>query len=295
MSETKKVDMYLDKFRKLHGMEFRIDKVGKPYRKAFDESTKRFRSFYPWPKDDRQVIESGDAKSIENGASASYDYCREKIWNKETRKMEFHLYDYKKVEELIRAKQDADKHAAKVAVEEIEKNLELSKNSGDVAAIKKLSEEYSKSRMNFESLVKAPRYSFFKFYKKVFDVRVTLKDTATFEKWDKTQVDAKDVMCEAVSASIVRNAIETLTDIQIPLVHGKDKLGKPAMVKPFDWEDAHAKALEGLFAKLKVAGDGMDTKYLILPAAKFVVPEDDFGKDFDGEAQKPVEPSAIPF
>lgn len=234
MSETKKVDMYLDKFRKLHGMEFRIDKVGKPYRKAFDEAAKRFRSFYPWPKDDRQVIESGDAKSIENGASASYEFCREKIWNKETRKMEFHLFPIK------------------------------------------------------------DKSSFYKTFRKVFDVRVTLKDTATFEKWDKTQVDAKDVMCEAVSASIVRNAIETLTDIQIPLVQGKDKLGKPAMVKPFDWEDAHAKALEGLFAKLKVSGEGMDTKYLILPAAKFVVPEDDFGKDF-GEAQKPVEPSAIPF
>lgn len=231
----KKVDFYLDKIRKLHGLEFRIDKVNKPYRKGFDPSTNKPRSFYAWPKDERQVIESGDEKSIQNAASASFDNCREKIWNKATRKMEFHLYPIK------------------------------------------------------------DKSSFYKTFKKVFDVRVTLKDTTTFEKWDKTQVDAKTLMCEAVSASLVRNAIETLTDINIPLVQGKDKAGNPAKVKPFDWEDSHVKALEGLFAKLKVSGEGMDTKYLILPTAQFTVPEEDFGKDFGETVVTENKPEALPF
>jgi hypothetical protein len=235
MSETKKVDFYLDKFRNLNGKEFRIDKVNKPYRKGFDETTKRFRSFYAWPKDDRQVIESGDEKSIENGASASFDNCREKIWNKTAKKMEFHKYPIK------------DKSA------------------------------------------------FYKGFRKVFDVRITLKDTATFEKWDKTQVDAKSVMCEAVSASIIKNAIETLTDVTVPLIDGKDKVGKPAKVKPFDWEDSHVKALEGVYAKLKVTGEGMDTKYLVLPTAKFVTPEDDFGNDFGEVKKEDKMPEALPF
>ena len=235
MSEMKKVDFYLDKFRKLHGMEFRIDKVGKPYRKGFDPSTNKPRAFYPWPKDDRQVIESGDEKSIQNAASASYDYCREKFWNKVARKMEFHLYPIK------------------------------------------------------------DKSSFYKTFKKAFDVRVTLKDTTTFEKWDKTQVDAKTLMCDAVSASIIRNAIETLTDVNVPLVQGKDKAGNPAKVKPFDWEDSHARSLEGQFAKLKVSGEGMDTKYLILPTAKFLVDEPEFGAEFGVGEKKLIQPEDIPF
>ena len=51
----------------------------------------------------------------------------------------------------------------------------------------------------------------------------------------------------------------------IPMVEGKDKAGNAAMVEAYDWEDTAKNLLEGKFIKMKVSGEGMDTKYIFQP------------------------------
>jgi len=45
------------------------------------------------------------------------------------------------------------------------------------------------------------------------------------------------------------------------------------MVRPFDWEDGLRKELEGKYAKVKVRGEGMDTKYSFKEGTPFTEEE----------------------
>ena len=51
---------------------------------------------------------------------------------------------------------------------------------------------------------------------------------------------------------------------------GKDKAGNEAMVEVYDWEDTLKNVLEGKFVKMKVSGEGMDTKYMFQEGKAFV-------------------------
>ena len=62
-------------------------------------------------------------------------------------------------------------------------------------------------------------------------------------------------------------------DSGVQFVDGKDKLGNPAKVKPFDWEDGVKNQLEGKFIQMRVKGTGLETKYIFKEVAPFLVEE----------------------
>ena len=55
----------------------------------------------------------------------------------------------------------------------------------------------------------------------------------------------------------------------VPMKEGKDKAGNDAMVEVYDWEDELKNVLEGKFVKMKVSGEGMDTKYIFQEGKEF--------------------------
>lgn len=133
---------------------------------------------------------------------------------------------------------------------------------------------------------------FYKTYKKVFDLAVDIDSPIEISRWDKdaqqnvTEKVANNVVFQGVSASKIKTMLEFLSlDEGIQLVDGKDKLGNPSMVKPFDWEDTIKDSLAGKFVKVKVTGSGIDSKYIFTEGKEFTpvaneVPDTPFTEDF---------------
>jgi hypothetical protein len=111
----------------------------------------------------------------------------------------------------------------------------------------------------------------FKTFKKTFDIDVEFANPVNLKNWKNPEGIDVTTARVPVNASHIKTMLETYTDEAdaIKLIPGKDKAGKPAMVKPFDWEDALAEKLVGIFCHTKVTGEGMDTKYIWKPAAPF--------------------------
>ena len=62
-------------------------------------------------------------------------------------------------------------------------------------------------------------------------------------------------------------------DSDVELVDGKDKLGNPAKVRPFDFEDNLVDELQGKYVKFKVRWEGIDTRYQFKEGKQFdIVP-----------------------
>lgn len=133
---------------------------------------------------------------------------------------------------------------------------------------------------------------FYKTYKKSFDLCVDIDSPIEVTRWDKdakqdvTEKVANNVVFQGVSASKIKTMLEFLgLDETIQLVEGKDKLGNPSMVKPFDWEDTTKDALAGKYVKVKVTGSGIDSKYIFTEGKEFAPVKDEvvdtpFNEDF---------------
>ena len=232
-NEVKKVEFYADKLRTVCGKDFKIEKVYPAYRSGFDPQSNRMRQFYFFPVDERLVINAGDEATKARKDEAKKE-LREKVWNKESKTMEFHR---------VNAKLDGE---------------------------------------------------WFKTFKKTFDVDVRFAAPVKLSNWKNPEGVEVSTARVPVNASHVKTMLETYTNEAdaIKLIPGKDKAGNPAMVKPFDWEDALAGKLVGTFAHAKVTGEGMDTKYIWKPAAPFTSikeAEEVFGAEAPKE-DKPYKP-----
>jgi hypothetical protein len=114
--------------------------------------------------------------------------------------------------------------------------------------------------------------TWFKTFKKTFDVRLQLANPQNFPhyKFPDTGVDT-DYVQVRLGSSKIKDMLENLTEetVGINLIPGKDKAGKPAMVRPFDWEDSLATKLEGVYFRFRTTGTGMDTRYVYKNTAPF--------------------------
>ncbi len=137
---------------------------------------------------------------------------------------------------------------------------------------------------------------FFKTFKKTFDIEVKFKSPVKIKKWNVPEGVETDEVRVPVNSSHIKTMLETYTNEadSVNLVPGKDKAGNPAMVKPFDWEDALAVKLVGVFANAKVTGTGLDTQYIWKPATPFEVKKEDTNfEDFGKPEQKKAGESTI--
>lgn len=89
MSDKKIV--YADKLRDICGVDFVVNKVFPPYRSGFDPQTNKMRQFYQFPVDARLVVGSKDESIMSRKDEAKKEF-REKVWNRDEKKMEFHKY-----------------------------------------------------------------------------------------------------------------------------------------------------------------------------------------------------------
>lgn len=147
-------------------------------------------------------------------------------------------------------------------------------------------------KFTFVKLKEKVTRDFYKTYKKSFDISVDIDSPIEVTRWDKdaqqnvTEKVVNNVVFQGVSASKIKTMLEFLgLDENIELVDGKDKLGNPAMVKPFDWEDTIKDSLAGKFIKVKVTGSGIDSKYIFTEGKEFTpvaneVPDTPFTEDF---------------
>lgn len=123
---------------------------------------------------------------------------------------------------------------------------------------------------------------FFGTYKKVYDIEVVIKESFKNTVWNKDTKQEEEVeffegtsaTLNAFSAGRLRNLIESLDlDEGLVLIDGKDKLGEPTLVKPYDWEDLYKAKLEGKFVSMRVRGTGLDTKYSFKEVSAFPITE----------------------
>ena len=119
---------------------------------------------------------------------------------------------------------------------------------------------------------------FFKTWKKVFDLEIETEQEVEVDAWDKetkSNVRRSDtefnITC--VSAGKIKSLLRGIMDEDkgetIPMIKGKDKAGNEAMVEAYDWEDSLKNIAEGKFVKVKVSGEGMDTKYMFQEGKEF--------------------------
>lgn len=136
--------------------------------------------------------------------------------------------------------------------------------------------------------------------KKMFDIEVSFPKKT---KLKKGKNDAGEFLSARVpvSASNLRKLLSSFKkkDVNsIPLVPGKNDKGEPAMVRPFDWEDAIIKSAEGVYCSIEVSGTGKETEYTWAVAEPFTVPEKEdssFDSDFGTPEKKQVATVEIPF
>lgn len=195
------------KMRGLSDKSILILKVYSPYRHGWDDSQKKFRSFYYFPaRLTSDIVYSWDESAkIKDGDTF---VLREKFWDDSVRKFGF-------------------------------------KKTGVDG-------------------------TFYKTYKKVFDMDVAIKDDTVFNIWDGQLKKEVPVTMGLGNTFTIRNVLASRVigmieahdlDSWVELVDGKDKTGNPAKVRPYDFEDALVKELTGKFIKFKVRGEGMDTRF----------------------------------
>lgn len=203
------------KMRLLSDIDIMILKVYKPYRYGWDDSIKKYRSFYYFPERlTQEVVYSWDESAkIQEGDTFS---LREKYWDDAEKKFAFKKIGY-----------DAN---------------------------------------------------FYRTFKKVFDVDIAPASEATFNIWNsqmKAEVPVtmglgNTFTLRAVPASRVIGMLEAHDlDADVPLTDGKDKLGNPSKIRPYDFEDALVEKLQGKFIKFKVRGEGIDTRFTFKEAKEF--------------------------
>ena len=120
---------------------------------------------------------------------------------------------------------------------------------------------------------------FFSTWKKVFDLEIATEVPVEVDAWDK---EAKAMVKQSdtefnvttVSAGKLKSLLRGVMDEDkgevIPMTKGKDKAGNEAMVEAYDWEDSLKNIAEGKYVKVKVSGEGMDTKYMFQEGKAFV-------------------------
>lgn len=149
---------------------------------------------------------------------------------------------------------------------------------GDVMGIREQIWDNDAKKFSFVKIV--PNREFYKTFKKVFDVDVAPSSPITLSIYDsKLKKDIEVVMglgntftLQAVSAPRLIGMIEAFDlDANVPLVDGKDKLGNPAKVRPFDFEDELVKELPWRFVKWKVRGTWIDTRFTFKEGAEFSI------------------------
>jgi len=121
---------------------------------------------------------------------------------------------------------------------------------------------------------------FWKTWGKVFDIEIEFEKELNVTRYydKKNNVDVTEsgdvVNVTWVKAWKIKSMLRGVMDEDkgelIPLVEGKDKAGNEAMVEAYDWEDTLKNVLEGKFVKMKVSGEGMDTKYMFQEGKEFV-------------------------
>ena len=133
---------------------------------------------------------------------------------------------------------------------------------------------------------------FFKTWKKVFDLEIETEQPMEVDAWDKdigkTKKSDTSFNITCVSAGKLKSLLRGIMDEDkgevIPMTQGKDKAGNEAMVEAYDWEDSLKNIAEGKYVKVKVSGEGMDTKYMFQE-----------GKEFAAKAPIEDEWDSIPF
>lgn len=143
--------------------------------------------------------------------------------------------------------------------------------------------------------------AFYKLFKKVIDLEFTCASDFKHETWSKELkknvpdiVSAWEVFSiDAISSSRIKTMLDDfdLAD-DVPLIDWKDKLGNPAKVREYDWEESRRKRLEGVYFTFKVTWEGIDSRYRFKEAAPFVV-ESAIEKDF--KIDTPISIEDIPF
>lgn len=124
---------------------------------------------------------------------------------------------------------------------------------------------------------------FYKAFAKVFDIVVEFEtpEEVEYYKYPEWNVKSKEkeVIVTAVSAWKVKNLIATLCDEEPKMIEWKDKLGKPALVPEFDYEDTMKDLLKWKFVKFKTMWTGMDTKYIFSEWKEFAYTSNDVVKE----------------
>ena len=134
-------------------------------------------------------------------------------------------------------------------------------------------------RFCFKKFTGKVNKDFFKLFPKKFDVAVEVNEPIEVSVWDKASksnvLKPSDNLVIPMKASKIKKALEDLElDSHVVLVDGTDKLGKPAKVMPFDYEDAIRGELVGKFIRVKVKGESIDTRYTFKEGDEFAISEE---------------------
>ena len=121
-----------------------------------------------------------------------------------------------------------------------------------------------------------------KVFKKVFDIRISFPETIEVVKYVKDGQEVKEsnfsVVVQGVSASKVKDMIRAVVDEPIPMKEGKDRATWEKIMKEvYGFEDTMKELLKGKFVKMKVSGQGMDTKYIYSEGKTFKSMEEVLG------------------
>jgi len=123
---------------------------------------------------------------------------------------------------------------------------------------------------------------FNKLYRKVFDVDIAPSKDFTVSIWNQWM--GKEVettlglgntfTLRAVPSSRLIGMIEAYDlDKDVQLVDWKDKLGNPAKIRPWDFEDSLVKELHWKFISFKVRWTWIDTRYIFKEGDEFKLEE----------------------
>lgn len=103
--------------------------------------------------------------------------------------------------------------------------------------------------------------TFFKTYKKVFDMKVELEEPIQVNKYKDLYELTDEVVIQQVGSAKVKDLVGALSDYEIPLQKGKDRAGNEAIVPEYDYEDNAVALLKDKAFSFTVVGEGLDTKY----------------------------------
>ena len=152
---------------------------------------------------------------------------------------------------------------------------------------------------------KEKEITFFRLYKKVFDIEVQFQATTKLKTrgkledgtYGQVEVEGDEFEVKAVSASHIRTMLKMFTKAtkEIQKVPRKDKMGNPTMDLPFDWEDKVKDKLVGICASLDVEGSGLRTEYNFSVTDRFELRKPTTDNSFEtfGEPEKKEKKSSL--